>query len=100
MPRNLPASGRSAGGSPRRRRRFRSAQVLDLTDFSSTELRTVLDACADLKRRRRRGEPPAGEHQGLAAELPHRHVEGDAGAGRGLVEHHAEELAGPGTSST
>ncbi|KMO43854.1 ornithine carbamoyltransferase [Methylobacterium tarhaniae] len=32
---------------------------LDLTDFSSAELRTVLDACADLKRRRRKGEPPA-----------------------------------------
>ncbi len=36
----------------------------------------------------------AGEHDGLAAELAHRHVEGDAGAGRGLLEHHGQHLAG------
>ena len=48
---------------------------LDLTDFSSTELRTVLDACADLKRRRRRGEPPAerplaGKFLGMVFDKP------------------------------
>ena len=36
----------------------------------------------------------AGEHEGLAAELAHRHVEGDARAGRGLVEDHRQGLAG------
>jgi hypothetical protein len=33
------------------------------------------------------------EHDGLAAELAHRHVEGDARPGRRLVEDHGEELA-------
>jgi hypothetical protein len=35
----------------------------------------------------------AGEHQGLAAELAHADIEGDAGAGGGLVEHHRQDLA-------
>ena len=37
----------------------RARHFLDLTDFSGPELRTVLDASADLKRRRRKGEPAA-----------------------------------------
>ncbi|ACA20792.1 ornithine carbamoyltransferase [Methylobacterium sp. 4-46] len=32
---------------------------LDLTDLSAGQLRGVLDACADLKSRRRKGQPPA-----------------------------------------
>ncbi|WP_298964843.1 ornithine carbamoyltransferase [uncultured Methylobacterium sp.] len=32
---------------------------LDLADFSPAQLRTVLDACADIKRQRRKGEPAA-----------------------------------------
>ncbi|ACL62193.1 ornithine carbamoyltransferase [Methylobacterium nodulans] len=32
---------------------------LDLTDLSPGQLRTVLDACAELKRHRRKGQPPA-----------------------------------------
>ncbi len=48
---------------------------LDLTDFSGAELRTVLDACADLKSRRRRGEPPAerplaGKFLGMVFDKP------------------------------
>ena len=35
----------------------------------------------------------AREHQRLAAELAHAHIEGDAGAGGGLVEHHRQDLA-------
>ena len=35
----------------------------------------------------------AGEHQRLAAELAHADIEGDAGAGRGLVEDHRQHLA-------
>ncbi|GJE02134.1 ornithine carbamoyltransferase [Methylobacterium isbiliense] len=31
---------------------------LDLTDLSGGQLRTVLDACAEMKRHRRKGEPP------------------------------------------
>ncbi|SFU87863.1 ornithine carbamoyltransferase [Methylobacterium sp. 174MFSha1.1] len=48
---------------------------LDLTDFSGPELRTVLDACAELKRRRRKGEPPAerplaGKFLGMVFDKP------------------------------
>ena len=35
-----------------------------------------------------------GQHDGLAAELAHGDVEGDARAGRGLVEDHRQRLAG------
>ena len=36
----------------------------------------------------------AGEEQRLAAELAHADIEGDAGAGRGLLEDHRQHLAG------
>ena len=61
----------------------------DRVDEARQHLRGVADglAAAEL-------HLGAGEHQGLAAEFAHRHVERDAGAGRGPVEHHRQGLAG------
>ena len=61
----------------------------DAVDVAAQDLRGVGETLAALDL-----QVVDAEEDGLAAELRHTRLEGDAGAGAGVLEDHAERLAG------